>query len=345
MRVRAKAFTLVELLVVIGIIALLIAILLPALNKARSAAITIKCAANLHSIGIGMANYVADYKGVLPPSNIYSGTQLVNGVQTPTQPGNGYLHWSAFLFNNGYAAPSPYTVFQSTAAWSMFQCPSLDKGGLPPANTYAGNNDGLSNESPGVLDLQAPRLAYTVNEALCPRGIFQIQFAGRGNVRTYHFVQVSRVRDSSSVILATEIWGTQSTVTADSLVSPGTPVSASRRPLSGIAAYGNYTADAAYKNSYSRTWNWAGASDLSNDPQAQLQAGSSVLYSTLDWVGRNHGLKKFGTVGGDSRGNWDLRQSNFLYLDGHVETKQVSQTVYPVNQWTDSTKSFFTLDQ
>ena len=156
MRKQSRAFTLVELLVVIGIIAVLIGILLPALGKAREAAKAIKCASNLHSIGAGMANYIADYKGSLPPSNTYVGTQLnyVGGVlkQTPSTPVNGYLHWSAFLFNNGYAAAPPYTTFLSTAAWSMFQCPSLDKGGLPPANTYAGNNDTLGNESPGVID-------------------------------------------------------------------------------------------------------------------------------------------------------------------------------------------------
>jgi prepilin-type N-terminal cleavage/methylation domain-containing protein/prepilin-type processing-associated H-X9-DG protein len=349
MRNRSKGFTLVELLVVIGIIALLISILLPALGKARESAKTIKCAANLHAIGVGMANYCADYKGFLPASNMFVGTQVINGKQSPTTPDNGYLHWSAFLFNNGYAAPSPYTIFQSTAAWAMFQCPSLDKGGLPPANTFAGNNDaGLSNEAPGgVIDLQAPRLAYTVNEALCPRGYFvQHTTFYPNNQLAYHFVQAGTVRDSSNVILATELWGIPGVMTADSKLAPGTPVSASRKPVSGITTATGQpsSAELAAQLLPTQSFQWAGTQDLLPDPATTLNPTFSLNYSTLDWVGRNHGFRKLGSVGGSNTANWDLRQSNFLYLDGHVETKHISQTVYPRTQWTEySNPKFYTL--
>jgi prepilin-type N-terminal cleavage/methylation domain-containing protein/prepilin-type processing-associated H-X9-DG protein len=331
---RPRAFTLVELLVVIGIIALLISILLPALNKARAQANTVKCASNLRTIGQGIAQYVAAFRGALPPSNYYKGElRIVSGVQYPDTPTNGFVHWSSFLYGNK-AKLGTDEPFLNETGWDAFKCPSLDRGGLAPANTYQGNNDSFANEAPGnVIDWQAPRNAYTLNEALCPRGIFG-KMAPRGNLRNYRFVQAGRVKNSGGTILGTELSGVQDLVRSNSLIDNSTPVSGSRRPVNGFVPSGGIPVDEPYKISPDPryTLDPVERAQLGKDPEANV--GSSVQ-TLLDYVGRNHNRKRL-----DAKG-YDTRISNFLYLDGHVESKSVLETLTPF-QWGER---FYTLDR
>jgi prepilin-type N-terminal cleavage/methylation domain-containing protein/prepilin-type processing-associated H-X9-DG protein len=82
-RKSAKGFTLVELLVVIGIIALLISILLPAMNKAKKAANTLACMANLRSIAQAMQIYAGESRGYILGSAVTTGAFLTQNVTPP----------------------------------------------------------------------------------------------------------------------------------------------------------------------------------------------------------------------------------------------------------------------
>ena len=75
-----KGFTLIELLVVISIIALLLAILLPALGRAKKQAQATRCLANLKQIGLAMHAYADDYDYLLPRAELRPGVAVYTGI-------------------------------------------------------------------------------------------------------------------------------------------------------------------------------------------------------------------------------------------------------------------------
>jgi prepilin-type N-terminal cleavage/methylation domain-containing protein/prepilin-type processing-associated H-X9-DG protein len=110
----SRGFSLIELLVVIAIIAILIALLLPAVQTVRAAAIRTQCANNMKQFGIAVHNYALIHDGQLPPASL-------NGI-----------YWAPFDDRVNYAStPLPDYDSTTTLIWpyvegnqKVFHCPN-----------------------------------------------------------------------------------------------------------------------------------------------------------------------------------------------------------------------------
>ena len=297
---KTKGFTLIELLVVISIIAVLIAMLLPSLGKARDAARTSLCMSNLRQHSIGMATYSTDFKNEIPQ---FPGSHIATPSATMT--------WKRYM-NDG--SPTLLEI-SSEREWFLYY-----RGYITMRIPNSVFNDRLLG-----------RLGQQVKIFDCPSTGSLTFYPGQGTVRrTFDYKRIAHFSDYSTTYQSQAMSNrARELIRTDAIPTNGMILADGMAMLHGSTGAGIEYAGAAehpilktYATHINTGWYYTNTTSANNAPNYTVGGGTHGQTFVRDGTEGGPSGATASTVGTHHAGG-----SNVMFHSGHVRTLKIGQII------------------